>query len=94
MINAHGRKGCTSGSGVCDSCRGQVVPLDDGYYVRIAELVYCPFALDYTQEQLLIEMFNEDQRDRMHLPRGEWPIWLQQGIDYIADWLERNRKDK
>lgn len=86
-----GRHDCTMGQGVCNSCKGQLVPLDEGEFVRIAELDYCPFAIDYTQEQLIIEMFNDQEANRMNLPKGEQPLWLGDGLSYIADWLDRNK---
>ena len=63
----------------------------DGDLVRVKELDYCPFALDYNQESYIIEVYSDRINNRLMIPTGELPQWLHQGMGVIAEWQEANK---
>ena len=80
------------GKGVCDSCRGVAVIVGENELVRVSDLDHCPFALDYTQEQYIIEVFVDRNNNRLTISTGELPQWLYQGMRIIDDWQEANKE--
>ncbi len=69
-----------------------VIVVDDEL-VRVSDLNHCPFALDYTQEQYMIEVYADRVSGRVMIATGELPQWLYQGIREIESWQE-SQKDK
>ena len=63
----------------------------NGEFIRIAELGYCPMALDYGQEEYITECWMDYQNGGLGIPLAELPEWLYEGIAECAKW-ERNKE--